>query len=233
MKLRAMVVDDEAMARRRMQRLLEALDVDVVAVFDSADGVLEALESEPVDVLLLDIRMPGLTGLDLSALLPTDGPVVVFTTAYPQHAVDAFGLGAAGYLVKPIELSRLRTALERVSQRFQREPQLAGEPLGIPSPKGVRPVMPEQLVCALYEGQTLKVHTVSDGFFADCALSDLERRLPDPPFVRVHRRGLVNLNQVELFEPLESGGFRAHMKTGVAVEVSRQAARALRRRLKL
>lgn len=118
--LRVMFADDEAMARRRMRRLLDAMpNVEVVGEHSDGAAVLESLGRDPnaADVLLLDIRMPGLTGLEARAMLPDDGPHVVFTTAYSEHALRAYEVGAKDYLLKPIDVAKLSRSLSRARQR--------------------------------------------------------------------------------------------------------------------
>ncbi len=233
--LRVLIADDELLARKRMVRLASALPgVEVVGAVEDGAAVLAALEEEPVDLLLLDIQMPGLSGLDASALLPDDGPAVVFTTAHKEHAVEAFGVGAVDYLLKPVDAARLQRAIDRVRERLRPEAALV-ERLALRTRKGVRLVKPEEVRCATFDGTSLTVHT-ADGerWFVDATLAELEAQLPDPPFVRAHRRTLLNLDAVELLEPLDSGGYFAHLRGGAGrVEVSRKVARELRRRLGL
>lgn len=237
--LRVLIADDEAMARKRMTRLARALEgVEVVGAVEDGQQVLDAVAEEPLDLLLLDIQMPGLTGLDASALLPGDGPTVVFTTAHPEHALAAFDLGAADYLLKPVDAARLKKAVDRVRSQRATEggsPQAAGlERVALPTRRGVRLVAPRDLACATFDGTALTVHLASDEqIFADLTLSQLEDRLPAPPFVRTHRRALVNLNLVEELEDQPSGGYLARLRSGRRVAVSRAVARSLRRRLGL
>ncbi len=116
--LRVLVADDEAIARKRLVRLLGDMP-DVEVVGECADGrqVLAALRDSEPDVVLLDIQMPELSGLDAPKFFPPGGPSVVFCTAHPAHAVSAFDVGAVDYLLKPIDGVRLRKALDRVRDR--------------------------------------------------------------------------------------------------------------------
>ena len=135
--LRVLVADDEAMARRRLLRLLEAMpDVRLAGECADGDEVLERVRGGGVDVVLLDIQMPGLTGLDALALLPAEGPVVVFCTAYAEHAVaadDAQGgqLARAGEAHAVVRLVRhqplLRQPLHHRRHRRRRQPELLGD----------------------------------------------------------------------------------------------------------
>jgi DNA-binding LytR/AlgR family response regulator len=228
--MRVVLADDEQLGRQRVERLLQASPgVHLVGSCASGDEVLEVVRNQAVDLVLLDIQMPGLTGLDVSALLGDSGPAVVFVTAHPEHALQAFGLGAVDYLLKPVDAGQLQKALERVRKRLPAQLPLGG-PLALQTPRGVRMVVPDDITHALLDETAVEVHTAAGRFYVDTSLQDLERRLPADRFLRIHRRALVNLSQVALFEPVDSGGYLARLKSGESVAVSRQAARALRRR---
>jgi DNA-binding LytR/AlgR family response regulator len=126
-RARCLIVDDEAPARDELRHLLERFDdVEVVGEATTAEEAQVLVEAVAYDVVLLDVRMPGMGGLELArALLATDGaerprrraPAIVFTTAYADHAVEAFDLAAADYIVKPVDQERLRRALDRALQQ--------------------------------------------------------------------------------------------------------------------
>jgi two-component system, LytTR family, response regulator len=251
--LRVLVVDDEATARRRLLRLLaEVPGVRLTGECADGDEALERVRAGGVDVVLLDIQMPGLSGLDVLGLLPDDGPVVIFCTAHAQHAVSAFDVGAVDYLLKPVEPARLRKALDRARRadergRFQAEARrhrpgaapaaAAGEALPPRLPletrQGIVLLAPDEISHAQLDGALVTVHTTRGAFLCDLPLHELAARLAPHGFVRVHRRALLNLGRVARLEPTETGGFVARTSDGQAVEVSRQAARDLRRRLGL
>ena len=253
--LQVLVCDDEAMARRRLLRLLEALpEVRLAGECEDATELLERVRRGGIDVVLLDIQMPGLSGLDALALWPADGPVVVFCTAHSEHAVAAFDVGAVDYLLKPVEAGRLKKALLRARQndvrgRFALEAQRQREArqgeagggeapgfpvrLALPTKQGIVLLAPDEISCAQLDGALVTVHTRRGEFLCDLPLQDLEQRLGPHGFLRVHRRALLNLAHVTRLEPVETGGFVARTATGVTVEVSRLAARDLRRRLRL
>jgi two-component system LytT family response regulator len=244
--LRVLVADDEEVARRRLVRLL-AMIPDTVVVGECRDGgeVLRHAGETSIDVLLLDIQMPGLSGLEAFAMLPPPAPYVIFCTAHAEHAVQAFDVGAVDYLLKPIEAARLGKALERArsqeavrrfraeAQRLRAQAPPALERLAIPTRDGIVLVDPREISHAVLEGELVTIHAAGATYLSDLSLQQLEERLPPAAFVRVHRRALVNLAQVARLEPNEVGGFVARTARGHAVEVSRQAARALRKRLGL
>jgi two-component system LytT family response regulator len=246
--LRVLIADDEAIARKRLARLLAAMpDVAVVGECADAHEVLERVRAGGVDVVLLDIQMPELSGIEALELFPADGPVVIFCTAHTAHAVAAFDVGAIDYLLKPIEAARLRKALERARDRDARGrygQELARvkaggtqerplDRLALPTRQGIVLLDPLTVSHAELDGELVTVHTADAQYLSALSLQELESRLPGERFARVHRRALVNLEHVVRLEPNEVGGYTARTRNGRAVEISRQAARDLRKRLGL
>jgi len=237
------VADDELLARKRLTRLLLAMpDIELLGTCASGEEVLARVQGGDVDVVLLDIHMPGLSGLEAMALLPPGGPYVIFCTAHPTHALAAFDAGAIDYVLKPVEAARLQKALERAATREGRRRyaaealrQHAGGPsrLAIETRQGIVLVDPDTISHATLDGELVTVFTAQGSYLTDFTLQELEGRLPAHKFERVHRRALVNLDHVQRLEPLPTGGFVARTRGGHAVEVSRQSARALRRRFGL
>jgi len=236
-RLRVLIADDEQVARQRLRRLLSELD-DVEVIGECADGyeVLARLREGAADVLLLDIKMPRMTGMEAAALVDPAGPVIVFTTAYAEHAVEAFEHEAVDYLLKPVDGARLATALERAQRQLKARERIAQEPhdfpdrVAVPTRKGLMLVEPGNITHAMLDGETCQLFTINARFVTDFRLSELEKRLPPGRFERLHRRCLVNMDYVERLEPVESGGYLAHIRGGHRVEVSRGAARRLRKR---
>jgi two-component system LytT family response regulator len=240
--LRVLVADDEAIARKRLLRLLAAMsDVQVAGACADAREVLERVRAGDADVVLLDIQMPELDGLEALQLFPADGPTVIFCTAHTAHAVAAFDVGAVDYLLKPIEAARLRKALDRARARLPREepePRApvevrALERLALPTRQGIVLLDPRQVTHARLDGELVTVFAAGRQVLCALSLQELESRLPAHLFTRVHRRALVNLEHVVRLEPTETGGFIARTSGGDSVEISRQASRDLRRRLGL
>jgi two-component system LytT family response regulator len=237
--LRVLVCDDELIARRRAARLLaEQPGVEVVAECASGGEVLARLAVEDIDVVVLDIHMPGMTGLETALQMPEDRPYLIFLTAHPEHAVAAFDVGATDYLVKPVDEVRLRKALDRARRQLDaplgRDPHDATAPLArlaIATRTGVVLLGPDEVTHAVFDGQLVTVHTRDRAILSESTLQELEQRLSAPHFERVHRRAIVNLLHVERLEPVLSGGYVARIAGGKSVDVSRQAARRLRRRL--
>jgi len=245
--LRVLIADDEEVARKRLARLLGAIpDVEACGECQDGEGVLQAVRAGGVDVILLDIQMPGLSGLDAMALLPAESPYVIFCTAHAEHAVKAFDAGAVDYLLKPVEPARLQKALERARSRdpvrrfrdeLARQKAQRAEPglrrLAVPTRSGIVLVDPKDISHAVLDGELVTIHAAQGTLITDLSLQELQAKLPEGAFERVHRRALLNLEQVARLEPNEVGGFTARTHRGELVEVSRAAARELRRRLGL
>jgi two-component system LytT family response regulator len=225
------LADDELLARKRLARLLaEVHGVTLVAECADAEEVIARVKQGGVDVAVLDIHMPGLSGIDALGILGPSGPVVIFCTAHADHAVAAFEGGAIDYLLKPIELERLRKAIDRARVRMKRLVEPASK-LAVETRKGIVLVDPARITHATLDGALVTIVTLDEELITDFTLQDLERKLPEGRFVRVHRRALLALEHVVRLEPVASGGYVAHTVRGHAVEVSRQSARALRKRL--
>ena len=178
--------------------------------------------------------------------------MVIFCTAHTAHAVVAFDVGAVDYLLKPVEAPRLHKALARARDRDARRryrdelarlaaPAAAPAPvperplarLALPTRQGIVLLDPVQMSHAELDGELVTIFSAEGQYLSALSLQELESRLPADRFARVHRRAIVNLEQVVRLEPNEVGGFTARMRGGQTVEVSRQAARDLRRRLGL
>ncbi|MCU0671780.1 MAG: LytTR family DNA-binding domain-containing protein [Myxococcota bacterium] len=245
MRLRTLIADDEQMARKRVRRLLEGRDdVEIVAEVASGEAALATLESIEVDLAILDVQMPGLSGLDVSSAAAELGVHVVFTTAHSEHAVQAFERGAVDYVMKPLDEARLALAIERVKARGVAEAAPTSSPsattetapfdrLALRVRGEVRLVRVEDVEHATLEGELVTVVAKGERLLTELSLQELERRLVGPSFWRVHRRALLNLAHVERLRPLPTGGYVAVTFAGDEVPVSRQEARKLRQRLGL
>ncbi len=230
--LRVLIADDELLARTRLRRLLGSVpDVSIVGECQDSESVLKRVREGGVDVLLLDIDMPGLSGLDAVSLLPPEAPYVIFCTAHPEHALAAFDAGVGDYVVKPVEAARLQRALERARARSRSIAAI--ERLPIPSRKGIVLLDPKDITHAVLEGELVSIFTANERHLTDSTLQELQDRLEPHGFERVHRRALLHLGRVARLVPLETGGFLAETHAGHSVEISRHVARELRKRLRL
>ena len=247
--LRVLICDDELMARKRVLRLLGELGgIEATIECESGEQVLERLGQEEVDIAILDVNMPGLSGIETVLQMPEDRPYIVFLTAHPEHAVKAFEIGAVDYVMKPVDDARLSKAIERARTFLDHGPKSEGsaEPklakLAIATHDGAALVSPSEITHATFDGTLVTVHTSTRTILTDDTLQDLEAKLGRAgSFERVHRRAILNLDHVERLESVDSGGYVAvlavepHQAAQPAkrVDVSRQSARKLRRRLGL
>lgn len=193
------VVDDEALARRRLRRLLEELGgVEVVAEAASGQAALAACDMHAPDLVLMDIRMPGMDGLEAARNLSqrVQPPAIVFCTAYDDYAVAAFEASAVDYLVKPVTRERLASALSRARSlnraqlaALQQGPQGAGH-ISARSRRGMELVPVEEVRCLVADQKYVTVIHPGGEILVDQSLRQLEQAHPGR-FVRVHRNALV------------------------------------------
>ena len=250
--LRAFLIDDEPLALKRLARLLEATGrVEIVGrATDPADG-LAAVTAQPLDVLFLDIHMPGLSGFQVVERVPP-GPMVVFTTAHDEHAVRAFEVNAVDYLLKPVERARLERTLDRVAARrtspgsddvretltrlaehLRAAPFLAH--LAARTRDRVRLIPVEEVSHVLAKDRATYAVTASAQHMLDVTLSELERRLDPARFLRINRGILVNVGWVAELHAEPGGQLAVRLKDAPRTElpVSRDRVRALKERLGL
>ena len=253
-RVRAFLVDDEALALGHLAELLEQTGrVEIVGRATRAAEALTSPAARAADVLFVDIQMPGMSGLELVERLPA-GPAVVFTTGYERYAVQAFEVSAVDYLMKPIRRERLERALDRVEAR-RAEPggagqwaleRLAGYLRGDARGYLDRVPVPGRAHTGLLEVAAI-THFVAEGRGAwavgpggektllALALSDLEDRLEPGKFIRVHRATLVHLAWVDTVHAWPGGRLQLELKDGARtrIEVARQRVEAVRQRLGL
>ena len=250
-RLRALIVDDEYPAREELRYLLRSFpEIEVVGEAAEPGEALELIRNIDYDLCFLDVRMPGGSGLDLVkelARLPRR-PAVIFVTAYPDHAVEAFDLDAVDYLLKPFDEARLGRALQRIVERTQETASPNGtvashdEHRGeatldkIPVPRGDRTILidvDDIMYATAARGYSYLV-TSQGRHLVSFSLTELERRLGNRGFFRTHRAYLINLKRARAIEPDFAGALQVTMDDGEErVPVSRRQARALKRLLGL
>ena len=241
MKVSVLIADDEPVARAGLRHMLDANEW-VVCVGEAASGpaAVEAIDALRPELVFLDIQMPGILGTEVLARV-THQPFVVFTTAFAQHAVTAFELGALDYLLKPFGPERLTTALERVRAAFG-EPQastafdrlreaLRSGPMSrlfVRSGGAIIPVAVDGVAWFEAQGDYVTAHVGASQHVLHIALHQLEVRLDPQRFVRIHRTHIVNLDFVKAFRREAKGQMAAVLTDGTRLAVSRNRAKDLR-----
>lgn len=223
-ELRVLIVDDEPLARRGVQQLLERhADVRVVGEAREAQEALRLIGDLRPDVLFLDVQMPGLDGFELLARQGESSVrAVVFLTAYEEFAVRAFEIEAVDYLVKPVSRKRFDAALARVRRRLK-EPGGTHPGIVVDTRQGRQVLRLEEIDWIESADYCVAVHTGSRRYVIRESLGSLERRLPGSRFLRVHRSALVNLARVRRFAARPGGGGRLTLDSGASVPVSRRS----------
>ncbi|WP_148573754.1 LytR/AlgR family response regulator transcription factor [Nocardioides caldifontis] len=227
--LRVLVVDDERPALDELSYLLDRDDrVGAVLTADSAAEALRVLQEEPVDAVFSDIRMPGLTGLELAQVLRRfrEPPRIVFVTAFDEHAVEAFELDVVDYLLKPVREQRLAEAVRRVLESSA-PPQDAGDD-AVPVELGgvTRFVKRSEVRYVEAQGDYTRLHTPTGAPLIRVPLATLEEEWRDAGFVRIHRSHLVALAHIS--EVRSDGGRVTVVVDGEELAVSRRHTRELR-----
>lgn len=223
-ELRAAIVDDEPLARARLRRLLEKVGghgVRIVAECVDADELLAVAAETAIDVLFLDIEMPGGSGFGALARWQGPRPQVVFVTAYAEHGARAFDARATDYLMKPVSAERLRDTLERLRSASPPTPvAVPGElpasgkrlPLAIGQRTFLVPVAQIDLVLA--QGNYLEVHAAGATYTIRSTMADFQTKLEPGQFARLHRSAIVRIAAIEQVKPVGSGRFRICLHDG-------------------
>jgi len=259
--MNVLLVDDEALARRRLRRLLaDADDVTVVAECGSGGAAIDALRTHQVDLVFLDIQMPGVDGFVVAeSLQGPEAPLLVFVTAHDTHAIRAFETRALDYLLKPVRKERLALALDRAreaiaarrSTAYARQlrsviAQLDNEPatgafaapasptaerIEVRDGERVRFVATADVAWAEAKGPHVLLHTKQGVFEIRDTLARLEASLDTRRFVRIHRSFIVNLSQIKELQPWFGGDAVLVLHGGQQLKVSRTYRAQLRQRL--
>ncbi len=242
MTLTLVIADDEELAREKLRTLAEELpDTRVVGEAEDGPTALRLIDELRPDLVLLDLSMPGMSGLEVAKRM-RHRPAVIFTTAYDQYAVAAFELQAVDYLLKPFDDERFKAAVERARERSQTPSELTdGDRLrqalyesGYLSRVFVRErnrilVVPTGEIERLEaRGDYVALHAGAKRHLVQVTIADMERMLDPGRFVRVHRSHIVNLDYVVAFTTDPKGALEVELRGGTRLSVSRARAQALR-----
>lgn len=246
--MRALIVDDEPVARQILREELEALSVEIAGEAENGESALLQILSGKPDVVFLDIQMPGMSGFELLTHLNGDhAPAIVMVTAYDQHAIQAFEAGALDYLLKPVSQQRLCLALER-AKRIARSPAQAAEKLAqlqelAPTSQADRPTIrkivgkigPEYFLLSAHEvfafqaeGDLTWIITAKQRYLATQNLKAIEDRFHHSSFRRIHRNALVNVEQIRKMSMITSQRWLVTLNNGQEFVVSKRQAKNVR-----
>jgi two-component system LytT family response regulator len=243
MKIRALIVDDEPLARQRVRLLLEE-EPDVEIAGESADGfeAVEKIESAKPDLVFLDVQMPDMDGFEVLRRVPQGAlPVVIFTTAYDQHALRAFEASALDYLLKPFKPARFKEAVQRardliankqaglaliharglLSLLGQTPPASQLTRLAVKTPGKVTFVELDQIQAIEAAGKYAVVNVGKENHVLRESMNWLETNLPPQRFLRISRSVIVNLDQIQELQPMFKGENVVVLKNGKSYPTTR------------
>jgi len=230
--IRALLVDDEMLARLALRQALAAhADVAIVGECGNAAEALQANQALAPDLLFLDIRMPGMDGFKLlHQLRPQALPMVVFTTAYGQHALRAFDAGALDYVLKPIDQARFDQALERVRRHWQGLQAPTATPahaahlqrISVRVGEHIRVIAVEAIDWIRADGNYVQIHADGTRYLHRETLSHLLDALDPARFLRIHRGVIVNVERIRELHPLFNGNAEIVLRDGTRLDLSRR-----------
>ena len=236
--MRVLVVDDEPIARQILVDHLEEFP-DVEIAGEAADGLaaVEQIQALNPDLVFLDLQMPELGGIAVAKSLRGDRmPLIVFVTAFENHALEAFDAGAVDYLLKPVRKERLRAALDKARRILAARIPAALKPV----PKTIsRRIVgrlggdmhmldPADVIAFQAEGETVIIVTATGRYYADHSMKSLEERIDAERFRRIHRKTIINTDHIRKISPLTSKRWLLKMSNGLEAVVSKRLAGMIR-----
>jgi two-component system, LytTR family, response regulator len=233
-KIRAMIIDDEPLARQRIEDLLRREeDVEIVATADNGDDAPEAILASDPDLVFLDVQMPGRSGMEVVDVVGSEKmPVTIFVTAYDQFALKAFDVAALDYLVKPFDDERFEQALRRARAAIARRKVTKStylERLAVESRGQVRVVPVDKIDYITADGPYAELHIGAAAFAIRERMHTLEERLDPDAFMRIHRSAIVRIDRIDAFLKKPGGDYAVRLKDGTELSVSRNKREDLER----
>lgn len=250
--LRTLIVDDEELARERLATLLRGVaTIQIVGSASSGAIAVKSIADLRPDLVFLDVQMPGLNGFDvLRHTRSAHRPMVVFVTAFDRHAIQAFDVHAADYLLKPVSRARLMESLQRVTERatmlrgaeatkrlesllehVSERPRTAVT-IAVPGEAGTQLVLADEIMWIEGDGDYARLHTSGISHMIRETLTELEERLRYANFIRVHRSAIVNVTAVRSIQPISKGDYYLVLKDGMRVRSSRHYRRTVQALMK-
>lgn len=203
--MKCIIVDDNTMARMALKQLVNQIpNLELVAECSDANEALDAINSTQIDVLLLDIEMPGMTGIDLIKKLGNTKPLIIFTTGKKDYAAEAFELNVVDYLVKPIALPRFKQAIEKAQETLdsnKQEVKVEEQGFVFVKDNGIlKRISIDDIFFLEAMGDYVKVHTPQKFHVVHATLKSIEEKLPASKFLRVHRSYIVAINKIDYIQ---------------------------------
>jgi two-component system LytT family response regulator len=250
---RVLIVDDEPISRRRMRRLL-SLEPDCELVAECANGneAVDALRQNQVDILFLDIQMPGMSGFEVVEAIQETRPLVIFTSAYDEYAVKAFDVHAFDYLLKPFDGRRFRDSLQRAKARVEMDrggvhrdrelhemfasfsrAQKAPDRVAVRTNGRVVFVKVDEIDWVEASDNYVCLHVGRETHVIRETMNQLEQRLSGTQFLRVHRSAIVNLDRIRELQPWFRGDYRVILRDGTELTLTKNHREKLESRLLL
>ena len=240
-KIRTVIVDDEELARERIQTLLEEQpDIEIVGVCADGTSAIETIDRESPDLVFLDVQMPGMDGFEVVENIDAEHmPAIVFVTAYDGHALRAFEISALDFLLKPFDQARFEKALERARSQVNRdrtslidarlvslleglhEERKYPERLIVKSGGRVFFVRTEDIDWVEASGNYVKIHAKGEAHLIRESMKNMETKLDSKTFVRIHRSAIVNIDRIKELEPWFHGEYVVIMRDGTRLTASR------------
>ena len=203
--MRCLIVDDNQMARMAMKQLVSQMQsLELVAECSDTMEAYNYLNSDQVDLMFLDIEMPGMTGIELTKKLGNKKALIIFTTAKTDYAVEAFELNVVDYLLKPVSLSRFLQAVEKAKETFdsnKQELKIEAQEFVFVKDNGIlKKLNVDDILYLEAMGDYVKVHTAQKFHVLHSTLKSIEEKLPPNKFLRIHRSYIVSLQKIDFIQ---------------------------------
>jgi len=236
--IRIIIADDEPHARQRLRELLDRFgNFEIVAEASDGNEALQHIITHKVDVAFLDINMPGIPVFQTVSSLQHP-PLIVFQTAYSEHAAEAFEINALDYLLKPVRYERLEKTVEKIQSKLFISDSVVKQPEAIVRPSDhititiqgkTRVIQSKEIVRISIDDHFCYVYTTNEKLISDKYLSHYEERLDPAVFFRTSRNDIINLNYIAFIHKELQNSFIISMKNGMNIELSRRRAQELRK----
>ncbi|HOV13603.1 MAG TPA: LytTR family DNA-binding domain-containing protein [Spirochaetota bacterium] len=232
-----LIADDEKPARDRLKSILNNLGYAVSEEAENGDEVIKKIVSSKPNLVFLDINMPGLNVFDSIKSLK-EPPLIIFQTAYSQYAVDAFGINAIDYLLKPYSIERVKTAIEKALKfleiqnidlsRSQNEENIYLKYLSVKDGNTIKLISIDEIIRICFEEGFSFIYTNETRFLTDKSLNDFENILEPLIFFRTSRTDIIKLSEISAIHPMFNGQYTIEMKDRSKISLSRRRAKELR-----